>query len=244
MNSVQGATLGGSDWDILAMNEKGEKSSGVFVSPLGIEVTIYKNWLYVEDHKAWEEGIDWISPVVMEVQCGSFSYKDVKFVAFRGPQNGIFCIVWSVSYPDKPEGIVHAPSVVTGMVGCGVYGYDHEKQSWVGVTKETTDWFNQVLVASEIPDLFRSLVWPVEETKKLELEPWVQSGDGGWARWEVGSSLDQGGGECPVMTVSPPGVGPANLICPGKWLGMYNRTVFVYADSAEECKSKCDLLED
>lgn len=129
-----------SNWDTLAVNEKGEAINGVFTSPMGVTVEFYKNWLYVRDEKGWVEGGAFVKPTVMEVQHGYFTYKDVHIIAARGPQGGIFACVWSGSEWAKP-------STVTGMVGCGVYGY--EDHDFVGVTAVSKSWLKAWLTETD-----------------------------------------------------------------------------------------------
>jgi hypothetical protein len=117
-----------SNWDTMALNEKGEPSHGEFTSPCGVSVEFYKNWLYVRDAKAWQEGGGYTEPTVMEIQPGDIRYKDVHILALRGPQNGVFAVVWT-GYGDE----------VKGMAGCGVYGY--EGMEWIGVTPESLTWW-------------------------------------------------------------------------------------------------------
>lgn len=140
-----------SNWDTLALNEKGESIGGEFRSPLGVVVRFYKNWLYVNDAVAWVEGGSFVQDTVMQVQTGDFVYKDVRILATRGPQNGIYAAVYTTVY-ERPSpgcdkckvarGRYHAdgcpdkvPTYVVGMVGCGVYGYSSDE--WVGVDEES-----------------------------------------------------------------------------------------------------------
>jgi hypothetical protein len=127
-----------SNWDTMAFDEKGEPTNGVFVSKLGVCVAFYKNWLYVRDEKAWEEGGAYIKPTVMHVQSGDLHYKDVGIHALRGPQNGIFAVVYSGYGKEAP-----------GMLGCGVSGY--EGDDWVGVTPATIEWWAAHLEELEVP---------------------------------------------------------------------------------------------
>jgi len=124
-----------SNWDTAALNHKGEPINGIFTSPMGVTVEIYKNWLYVRDKKAWAEGGSFVEPTIMHVTSGDFIYKDVHLVAIRGPQEGVFAVVWSWDKERKN---------VLGMVGCGVYGFTDEGE-WVGVTKDSLRWFQNRL---------------------------------------------------------------------------------------------------
>jgi hypothetical protein len=83
-----------SDFDLLAVNEKGKPTNGVHVSPLGIRVEIYKNWIYIQDPKAWRKESGWTKPTIMKIDSGSFLYLDVCGIVLRGPQGGAFVVVW------------------------------------------------------------------------------------------------------------------------------------------------------
>lgn len=152
-----------SNWDTLAVDENGQSTNGVFVSPLGVSVEFYKNWLYVRDSKGWQEGGRFVEPTVMQIDHASLSYKDVSIRAVRGPQNGVYAVVETTIYPpsvaeDCPKCKAKAKSyrheqdcadfVDTKhlvMIGCGVYGYSGEE--WVGVTDESkkylSDWIKR-----------------------------------------------------------------------------------------------------
>lgn len=98
-----------SNWDTLALNQDGP-CDGNFVSPLGISVGIYKNWLYVLDPQMARAGgrFDASTGTVMQVDAGSISYHDVQIEAVRGPQAGIYTVVQDGDQV---------------MIGCGVYGW-------------------------------------------------------------------------------------------------------------------------
>jgi hypothetical protein len=113
-----------SNWDTLAADEEGKPSNGALISPLGVVVDIYKNWIYVHDERAWAEGGSFVKPTVMQIEVGDVRYKDVSILARRGPQEGVYVVVVS----DRKA-----------MVGCGVYGYDGD--TWVGVKPESVAWF-------------------------------------------------------------------------------------------------------
>ena len=103
-----------SNWDTLSINELGESLNGIFVSPLGVEVSFYKNWLYVRDEKAWQDGGAFIQPTVMQIDSGNLQYKDVHVEAVRGPQNGVFALITTGYGQD-----------IKAVVGCGVSGYEY-----------------------------------------------------------------------------------------------------------------------
>lgn len=134
-----------SNWDTLALTVEGP-TSGVFTSPLGVSVEIYKNWLYVHDPDTWREG-RYSKPVVMEIQHGEVNYRDVCILAKRGPQEGVYVMMWS-GYEWSPGADM--------MVGCGVYGYadrdeaatgapQPEDYEWLGVTDESLAFLRQMV---------------------------------------------------------------------------------------------------
>lgn len=124
-----------SNWDTFSVNEKGE-TGGSFISPLGVEVSIYKNWLYISDQKAWVDGCPYTKPIIMEVTKGKLTYKDVDIIAKRGPQSGIFCIISVPAYRNSEKKEL-------AMVGAGVYGFDGEE--WVGVTDVSIEFLENLL---------------------------------------------------------------------------------------------------
>jgi len=126
-----------SNWDTYALDEKSRPTNGVFVSPLGVQVEIYKNWIYVRDTKAWEDGGGYIEPVIMEIQHGELTYKDIHIHAIRGPQNGIYLCVHTSWWSSKEEDEKYM------MIGIGCYGYsDHD---WIGVQDGSVEFLKEFL---------------------------------------------------------------------------------------------------
>lgn len=123
-----------SDWDTLAVDLQGNPTNGVFVSPADVRVSIYKNWVYVDDEKAWHEGCRYDKPCIMEIQHGYVQYMDVHIMAIRGPQEGVYVVVWHENYSNNKKEI-------NGMVGCGVDGFIGDK--WVGVTEESKQYLKK-----------------------------------------------------------------------------------------------------
>lgn len=159
-----------SNWDTLAVDENGNSTNGVFISPLGVSVEFYKNWLYIRDAKGWQDGGRFVEPTVMQVEHGTLSYKDIGIIAIRGPQNGVYAVVQTTIYApsltedctkckSKAKDFSHereCPNFVDTkhlvMIGCGVYGYSGEE--WVGVTDDSKkflgDWIGKAS-QDEIP---------------------------------------------------------------------------------------------
>jgi hypothetical protein len=146
-----------SNWDTMSMDQDGEPTDGSFTSPLGVEVEIYKNWLYIRDGKAWQDGGSYIEPTVMQVEHGVLTYKDVHIVALRGPQNGVFAACWTPPYMNRNKDDEKDAGKLVGMIGCGVYGFrqreEHERDKsldeiddlWVGVKPESAAWWQDRL---------------------------------------------------------------------------------------------------
>lgn len=127
-----------SDFDLLAVNEKGKPINGVHMSPLGVIVEIYKNWIYIKDPKAWRKESGWTKPTIMKIDNGSFFYLDVYGVVLRGPQGGAFVVVWHLDKRNRPH----------GMIGCGTRAYIEDRRHryrFTGVTKKSLNWFRQEL---------------------------------------------------------------------------------------------------
>lgn len=132
-----------SNWDTLAVDFSGKSCEGIFKAPSGVEVEIYKNWLYVRDEKGWQsKPPTYIHPTVMEISEGCLQYKDVHIMAIRGPQSGVFAVVYAGEYGKE-----------LGIVGMGVSGYDYPSEGpceavWVGVRPSTAEWFQDKLRAT------------------------------------------------------------------------------------------------
>lgn len=168
-----------SNWDTLSLNQDSEPTNGSFTSPLGVEVSVYKNWLYVRDPHAWQEGGRFIEPIVMQIEQGTLTYKDVQIVAIRGPQNGVYAVIWSTQYHDNDEDGNYVPPTVTGMIGIGVSGFEEPEDAkslddvkWVGVKPESLKWFIDKL----------------NETEEVVAKSWVSS----WEPFE-GEEPDEDG---------------------------------------------------
>lgn len=136
-----------SNWDTLSIDQNGKPTNGIFKSPLGIRVAIYKNWLYIHDNKAYEKGGLYVEPIVMEIQEGDLIYKDISIFAKRGPQSGIFCVVYVPTWAHEGEFIA--------MIGAGVCGFEDEK--WIGVNSESLDFLKNMVAGDEIPDELKNI---------------------------------------------------------------------------------------
>ncbi len=135
-----------SNWDTLAVNEKGEHCNGEYTSPLGVSVVFYKNWLYVRDERAWREGGKFGKSTVAEIHLGTIDYQDISIIAVRGPKNGVYACIYNGYGKDA-----------TGIVGCGIYGYEGDE--FVGVGEREKHFFSEFLSDENymIPESFRKL---------------------------------------------------------------------------------------
>jgi hypothetical protein len=116
-----------SNWDTFALNEKGEPCSGVFKSPEGVVLEIYKNWLYLKDEKVWNKSCDRPSPCIMQMYNSRLGFKDISVVSeFVG--HSIYVAVWS-GYEYEND------NTITGMVGIGTRGFSSDK-GYVGVAEK------------------------------------------------------------------------------------------------------------
>ena len=131
------------NWDTLAVNDRGEPVDGRFVSPLGVVVAVYKNWLYVEDEVAWRDGSGYTKPIVLRVDEGRLEYLDVVVLATRGPQDGVYTVVWSRGPEDE----------LRAMLAVGCLGHDGWG-AWTGVRPESiNDWRCWLRRFAEQPEL-------------------------------------------------------------------------------------------
>ena len=124
-----------SNWDTLMVNKKGKPLTGFWLSDSGIGVEVYKNWLYIHDKKAYVDGkACYAKPIIAKVDEGMFDYKDLKFCVFRGPQNGVYAVVWKDYYSKG-----YKKHWIKGCIGIGVYGFVGD--NFVGVKPSSIDWF-------------------------------------------------------------------------------------------------------
>ena len=100
-----------SNYDMLVLNHKGEPCRGEFISPFGIKVKVYKDWLYVDDTFGWTKKGGFAEPTVMEVNSSCLVYKDVNIVCDQRPtkhcdNTTLFCIWSGWEHENNMSGIV------------------------------------------------------------------------------------------------------------------------------------------
>lgn len=44
-----------SSYATMAFTHEGKPNNGAYISPCGVNVEVYKNWIYIYDEKAWQE---------------------------------------------------------------------------------------------------------------------------------------------------------------------------------------------
>lgn len=160
-----------SNWDTMALDLESKANTGHLKSPLGVEVEIYKNWLYVRDEHAWQKGGSFINPTVMEIRAGDITYKDVFIKAIRGPQQGIFCVVYYHPFSDEKDedgNPYHDYNKYVGFVGCGVYGYDGDK--FVGVKPESVKFLQDYLQKNEAMTHEEAIDWARKHCRTYDKE--------------------------------------------------------------------------
>lgn len=136
-----------SNYDMFVMNHKGESCRGEFVSPLGVVVKVYKDWLYVEDKIGWQKNGNYGEPTVMEVNSSVLIYKDVNIICVQRPtkhcDNTTFFCVWS--------GWEHE-NTMNGIVGICQFG---------NIQPDAIDKLHEILIKdfdcdySTIPEIFK-----------------------------------------------------------------------------------------
>ena len=100
-----------SNWDTLAVNEKGESTTAVFKAR-GMVIEIYKNWLYIKRGK---------NQAFAHIEQGKLRLDGVEILAVRGPQQGVYCACWTQTFKKLKSG--DNKCTVKLMAGCGVYGF-------------------------------------------------------------------------------------------------------------------------
>lgn len=154
-----------SNWDTFAINERGESNlAGELISPLGIRVKIYKNFLYVSDANAWQNGDRFVEPIVMRVELGEIAYKDVEINAVRGPQDGIYVAVIVMQHSN--------PESRRAMIGIGCSGYS-DAGEWIGTTETAKSFLRTWLDTSKQVTIDTGEPDPISYTR-YKFEDWVR----------------------------------------------------------------------
>ena len=129
-----------SNWDTIAWNERGEPTKGILECPDGVKVEIYKNWVTIEDEKAWREG-PFVKPYIIRFWDGHIQYRKLYLFGHRSIQASIFL---AAIYADSSKDIIKA------LFGIGCYGFEGHK--WIGVKYKTIKLFEKWLMT--LPDKY------------------------------------------------------------------------------------------
>ncbi|MFT7880859.1 MAG: hypothetical protein ABXS91_10755 [Sulfurimonas sp.] len=113
-----------SNWDVMAIDEEGYPTNGVFRSPSGVIVEIYKNWLNIHE----EDSDD----TTFSIHEGDLRYKDVNILAAKESEDSCFIVVWS--------GYKH-DNTFEAMYGIGAYAFEGSR--CVGITEKHIDEFKK-----------------------------------------------------------------------------------------------------
>ncbi len=132
-----------SNWDTISVDLSGKPTNGSFVHD-GTNVEVYKNWIYIHDEQAWREG-RYTDSCILEIHEGRMSYRDIEISAVRGPQDGIYLACWAYDR-DKPDA-----ERLTGMIGCGVYGYEGDSDKWIGVQPASVEFLKKWITRCDPP---------------------------------------------------------------------------------------------
>ncbi len=125
-----------SKWDMVAWDQDGNPTKGSLVTPHGVEVEIYKNWVYVQENASaavptknfYSRGI------VMEICSGELYYKHVQIVAHRHRRQKAIFVAASYGYPAQFGGDAYG-----ALFGIGYYRFMNRK--FIGITPELVDSF-------------------------------------------------------------------------------------------------------
>jgi len=104
------------NWTAIVIDQDGKSHRGDLTSPLGVTISVYKNWLTIEDKLAWRPTSGYTPTVVGDVFSGRFHYQDVHFVVQRDDyQQSMYFAVWVPAYHDDEQ--------LLAMVGIAAYAY-------------------------------------------------------------------------------------------------------------------------
>lgn len=106
---------------------KGNWKGGREIAYRGVEVEVYKSWIYIRDEEGWRENQGFTKPTVAEINDGRMKYKNVEIVVqfYENPlPESIYFCAWFTDWDSKDQKIYFC-------YGVGTYGY--EGSDWVGV---------------------------------------------------------------------------------------------------------------
>jgi len=98
------------NWDKLCFDESGNLAPRGLVSPMGVSVYLYKDWVFVDDPRAVEgrQGRLFADGTVMRVKSGHLTYLDVELHVQHcqtvDDRETVLLVAWC-PYMDDPVGI-------------------------------------------------------------------------------------------------------------------------------------------
>lgn len=101
-----------SNWDTLAIDRNGKSCVGKTNFKTGINIEIYKNWVYLFSKKNWSDETGFGKPYIGSINEGEGSILGINYNAKRGLQSGIYIFV--TKWQNK---------VKKYFAGIGCYGY-------------------------------------------------------------------------------------------------------------------------
>lgn len=115
-----------SDWDALTMDEAGQSTNGISeVSPCGISLEVYEDWLNILDPKGWQANNRYPQPIIGIVREGYLTYSDWYIVATQ--QESCASILFAVWFVQDHK--------TNGMIGFSRLGFS-ESGEWQGIQPE------------------------------------------------------------------------------------------------------------
>ena len=118
------------------------------------QVEIYKNYLHVGSPTRWNDSGGYIEPYLMHIEEGEISLglSSLQIKAVRGPQNGVFALVYKTDYEEIDS---KRWTVYRGQLLAGVYGFDDDAE-WIGVSDESMDFLKKWL-SNEMAEPFSAI---------------------------------------------------------------------------------------
>lgn len=144
-----------SNWALLALDENGNATNGILKSPLGVKVEIYKNWLYIADEAAWQDGGHYMKPTVLQVYRGDLVYKDVAIYA-RRDDSGPETIYAAVTARHHGKGTFNNCAAL--LIGCGTYAFDEDGRC-VGVRPSQLEALREFAKEALDEEIFSKIDW-------------------------------------------------------------------------------------
>jgi hypothetical protein len=126
-----------SNWDLLAIGNDGKSCDGTVKGKLA-SLQIYKNWIYISSEKMYQNGGNYVDPVIASITDGNLHIGGLNITAIRYPlQDSIFVFVNASTYDENHKEV---PNYFAG-IGCyGYYTKIKEFLKWKSINIEYDDY--------------------------------------------------------------------------------------------------------